>query len=314
MGANRRSGLLWAVLVIAVLALPASVAEARKPPGTSAEFTVPGTNGYSLYVKSEKSTVNVVVANQLPLVSTFSADGRIRPANTGNVATNTYLTTDSSPDPNAIEADLGPLGRISVTFQPSGETRVSRVNLKGKSKKCVGAERIVRHLGTFTGTIEFRGESGYTTVDLPSAEGTVGTSLFRNCTTKVNRRGASASTRSSSQSTTYLTATNRECFFVAFAESNSPAVGFLASISESVSQKVILLRLAQAVAAKRRFVFNDALSSATLTPPAPFSGSGQFRRVRGGPSTWTGSLSVAFPGKTVPLTGPPFHASIAHGQ
>lgn len=187
---------LSALIVVAFLALPAG-AGARKQPGTSAEFTVSGTNGYSLSIKSEKGTVTVVAADQRPPVATISATGDIRPANNGNVAASTYLTAGSPQNPNVIEADLGPLGMISVAFQPSGKTRVTKVNLKGKTKKCVGAERIIRRLGTFAGVIKFQGEGGYTTVDLPSAEGTVGTSLFRNCATEVNHRGGNAQTSSS---------------------------------------------------------------------------------------------------------------------
>jgi hypothetical protein len=309
---------LWVLVVIVFLVLPASTwaraTVSRKQPPTSAEFTVAGTNGYSLYVKSEGGLVTVTAASQRPLESTIDATGRIRPASTGNVATSSYVTSGSPRDPNTIEADLAPFGRISVAFQPSGQTRVTKVNLKGKSERCVGAERIVRRLGTFTGTIEFEGEGGYTTANVSSAVGTVGTSLFRNCTTKVGHRRASASRAGSSQSSTSLIATNPPSFFAAFAESNSPAVGFFASVPESASQQVILVRMAQAIALKGRFVFDDALSSATLTPPAPFSGAGHFRKVRGSAPRWTGSLSVAFPGKTVPLTGPPFHARLAHGR
>ncbi len=266
-GRSFNSTVLSALVVIAFLALPvtafAGASDSRKSPGTSAEFTVAGTNGYSLYVKSEGGVVSVAVANELPMVDTISAAGRIRPANTGNVATSTYLTNGSPRDPNTIEADLGPFGRISVAFQPSGQTHVNRVNLKDKSRKCVGAERIVRHLGTFTGTIEFEGEGGYTTANVSSAAGTVGTSLFRNCTTKVGR--ASASTASSSQSSTSLIATNPPSFFAAFAESNSPVVGFFASVPESASQQVILLRMAQAVALCHWSIHRSTPGSLTVT-------------------------------------------------
>jgi hypothetical protein len=307
---------LWVLVIIVFLVLPASTwarATVSRTPPTSAEFTVAGTNGYSLYVNSERGLVTVTAASQRPLISTIDATGRIRPASTGNVATSSYLTAGSPRDPNTIEANLGRFGRISVAFQPSGQTRVTNVNLKGDSKECVGAEEIVRQLGTFTGAIEFEGEGGYTTVSLPSAAGSVGTALPRNCT--IIPRGASASTVSSSRGSTELTALSRRgSVFFAIASSNSPATGFVASAFEVVPERVIISRLAEAIAAKRHFVFDDALSSATLTPPAPFSGAGHFRKVRGRPSSWTGSLSVGFPGKTVRLTGPPFHAKLTHGR
>lgn len=306
---------LGALIMVAFLALPvgawAKSFDARKQPGTSAEFTIEGTNGYSLDVKSEKGAVTLVAADQRPPVATISASGDIRPANGGNVAASTYITRDSSRDPNAIEADLGPLGTISVAFQPSGETQVTKVDLKHKTKKCVGAERIVRRLGTFTGAIKFQGEGGYTTVDLASAEGTVGTSLFRNCTTKVSHRAGRAQA-SSSDDRVSLTALSRSAnmFFIASTCTKGPLTCFYAVNSELLTKDLIVVHSAQAIATKSSFTFDDPLSSATVTPPAPFSGRGSFRNGSGGSSSWTGSLSAAFPGVTVPLTGPSFKAKL----
>jgi len=299
-------------LPVAAGAQEASVS-ARKDPGTSAEFTVGGSNGYSLYVKNEKGTVRVIAALQRPPVDTISANGHIRRSNTGNVATTTYLAPASG-DPNAFEADLGALGTIAATFQPSGETQVSRVNLKGKTTKCVGAERIVRHLGTFSGTIKFQGEGGYTTVDVSSITGTVGTSLFRNCTTKPRRprrhRRASANGFHFSAVSTddppvfFAASTGRPCL----SSGNGPC--FYASAIEAPSDKLVVLRSAQATSGDRSFVFDDALTHASLNPPAPFSGQGNFRSALQA-SGWTGSLAVAFPGATVPLTGPSFEARLS---
>jgi len=306
---------LCALIALAFSSLPtgawANGFDARKQPGTSAEFTVAGSNGYSLDVKSEKGTVTVVAANQQSPVVTILASGDIRPANKGNVAASTYITLDPSRSPDVIEADLGSLGAISVAFQPSGKTRVTKVNLKGKSKKCIGAERIVRRLGTFTGAIKFQGENGYTTVDLPSAEGTVGTSLFRNCTTKPSHHGGGAQA-SSSDGSVFLTALSQSAdMFIASTCTKGQSTCFYAISSEVLAKNLIVVRSAQAIAARSSFIFDDALNSATLTPPAPFSGRGSFRDGPGGSSSWTGSLSAAFPGVTVPLTGPSFRARLS---
>ncbi len=185
------------------------------------------------------------------------------------------------------------------------------MDLQHKTKKCVGAERIVRRLGTFTGTIKFQGENGYTTVDLASAEGTVGTSLFRNCTTKISHRAGRAQA-SSSDDSVYLTALSRSAdMFIASTCTKGPSTCFYANSLEPISKDVIVVRSAQAVATKDSFTFNNALSSATLTPPAPFSGRGSFRSGPGGSSSWTGSLEAAFPGVTVPLTGTSFKAKLS---
>lgn len=60
------------------------------------------------------------------------------------------------------------------------------------------------------------------------------------------------------------------------------------------------------------FSFSSALSSAAVRPPAPFSGVGNYRGAHA-PPTWTGDLSVAFPGFETPLTGPGFSAQFFPG-
>jgi hypothetical protein len=51
--------------------------------------------------------------------------------------------------------------------------------------------------------------------------------------------------------------------------------------------------------------------SATVAPPAPFSGDASFHWVPGMSAEWSGSLSVDLPGAgTVPLTGPPFKSEL----
>jgi hypothetical protein len=59
-------------------------------------------------------------------------------------------TSDAGQGPEAIDADLGALGEVNVSFQPSGRTRVTHLNLSGKIKGCNAPRRIVRRLGTFT--------------------------------------------------------------------------------------------------------------------------------------------------------------------
>jgi hypothetical protein len=63
----------------------------------------------------------------------------------------------------------------------------------------------------------------------------------------------------------------------------------------------------------RSFVFEDNLRSATVEPPAPFSGSASFERATKGRKTWTGDLSASFPGRAgVPLAGPKFESVLSH--
>jgi hypothetical protein len=75
-----------------------------------------------------------------------------------------------------------------------------------------------------------------------------------------------------------------------------------------------IARFAIASGPRSAFAFDDRLSSATVAPPAPFSGSGVFQHGSGSEKSWTGSLAVSFLGAPhVPLTGSPFKTRLAQG-
>ena len=278
----------------------------------SAEFTAPGTNGYSLDVKSENGVVTVVASDERPPVATISITGGITPPNTGSVAASTYNFFDQPRDPNVIETDLGSLGDISVVFQPSGKVHISRLDLRDKSKKCIAPRKIVRRLGTFSGTIEFAGENGYTTVDLPSARGSVGTSPFRNCSTvRRGHRKLVPSPRPTKVVGASLSASNNglgtDTGAMFLAATKDDGAFFYAMMVEQLEENLSVFRSAQAVAGPRRFSFGSSLDFATLTPPYPFSGRASFHS---GGGAWLGSLAVAFPGVSIPLAGPDFSAHL----
>src|ERR1700761_9531124 len=67
-----------------------------------------------------------------------------------------------------MRAKFGSLGSVDVNFQPSGQTREA-INYCDSSHPTVAVE-----LGTFVGTIDFRGERGYTRVTSNRAQGGVG--------------------------------------------------------------------------------------------------------------------------------------------
>jgi hypothetical protein len=75
------------------------------------------------------------------------------------------------------------------------------------------------------------------------------------------------------------------------------------------------MRFALATApSKKVFAFNEALTGATITPPEPFHGKGTYRAASDGTTTWSGPLSVSFPGAPrLPLTGGEFKATLATG-
>jgi hypothetical protein len=303
---RRSSRLLTAMLLgLAALAgLPQGAAAGahaniRKAPGESAAFTLAGSNGYSLYFKSEKGQLAVVVSRRRPSSATISPLGKLVPANSGAASESTYFL-NTGRDPSKIDADLGALGQVSLTFQPSGEKKVTFVDLESKSEKCVGAAKVVRRLGSFVGTVNFRGENGYTSAEATSVPGTVGTSPFRNCTTL--RGAAGDAPLPTAPPDAFLTATGAGSFLALHGPDETR---FTALAADYLGDGLNVFRQATAIGGQSAFRLGRrrGASWANLSPPPPFSGTASYRHPQGAPPSWRGDLSVEFPGAVLPLTG-----------
>ncbi|HET7418662.1 MAG TPA: hypothetical protein VFJ61_13650 [Solirubrobacterales bacterium] len=279
----------------------ASAAEAganiRRSPGSSANFTLAAANGYSLYFKEEKGVLSIVATRTQPAEPTIDASGGIGVVRTRYANESVYTTLDSAPKAAQINADLGPVGSVSLVFHPSGKKRVTKVDLEAKGEDCIGATRIVRRLGTFEGSVVFHAENGYTSAAATSVPGTVGTSPIRNCTTA---KGSAAGTEAETTDTEASLSVYGAASFAA--SRTARGVTFHALSSEQLAPNVGVARLAVASAERSSFWFAGDGSRAGVKPPAPFSGTAAYTSRAGSPS-WTGDLSVDFPGLTQPLTG-----------
>lgn len=309
-----------ALAALVALAVPVGTQARFKEnrPLVSAAFTVAGTNGYTLHVKSERGMAQVIVSRERPAVATISILGQVRRANEGSVSSATYTSWGQPRDGRTIDADLGPFGRITVAFQPSGEVHVGQVDLTDKSKKCVGNERIVRQIGTFAGTIRFAGENGYTAVETTSAPGSLGISPFRNCTTKA---AGKRTDRPEAEPRPVLDGAVVMASSVPPGGSTSSFSGFAnqdGAIYYALTGQVIdpalgltVMRSAQAVGPSSAIEFNPAFTAASVEPPPPFAGSAAFRS-QGSTrrdNLFSGTLSVEYPGLSVPLAGPDVYQS-----
>ncbi|MGN6558087.1 MAG: hypothetical protein ACTHLH_08775 [Solirubrobacterales bacterium] len=294
--------LLPAIATARALASDEAGANIRRSPGDSATFTLAGSNGYSLYFKSEKGVLTIVSSRRRPAQPTISPTGKLVPANQGSSSESTYGTQGVPHDPATISADLGKFGSVSLTFQPSGKKKVTWVDLGSKSEKCIGATKIVRRLGNFVGSVSFRGENGYTEAAAISVPGTVGTSPFRNCTTvRVGGAGARAVSQAAApEAEAFLSVPGKTSLLVT---RDSGKAHFFAASSEELEPGLTVLRTATAAGRRALFSFHLDGTRATVNPPAPFSGAAAYRDPRGGPPSWTGNLSVEFPGFVKPLTG-----------
>jgi len=290
---------ILAVALGAATRAPQAGAGAPAGPGRSGNFTLPAANGYTLYFVKERGVLAITASRTQPLRPTIDANGGIGAprADHPSSSESIYTTPEADGRPGVINADLGPIGSVALVFHPSGRKKVTTVDLEPGSEDCAGPTKIVRRLGTFEGSVVFHAENGYTSAAATSVPGSVGTSPLRNCAKASNDQPGEPAE-----------ATDTEALL-----SVSGAVGFYASrtahgstfhalSSEQLAPNVSVGRIAASSAPNASFWFAGDGSGARVRPPAPFSGSATYRSSAGSPS-WSGDLSVDFPGITQPLTG-----------
>jgi hypothetical protein len=283
-------------LIVLLSLLPAAASAASA--SLSAAFGVRGSNGFRLDVESTGETLTLAASERRPPVATFSRAGVPKPGGVSNGAASIYRLRAGS-GPRRIDAGLGRLGRIAVAFQPSGRTRVTRLGPEDGELACGRRITIVRQLGTFVGTVEFRGEGGYTSVRVARAPGSIGTPLPSGCAS------ASRSPRG-----VELAAVDRRSGTRFEARTTATGAAFLATWRERLEGGVTVSRRAYAGAPRGTFDFDGDLTAAKVTPPAPFTGSARYLAAGSGTKRWRGDLSATFPGAAIPLTGPGFRARV----
>ena len=201
----------------------------------------------------------------------------------------------------SIAADLGPVGRIDVHYVPDGGTRSESSSCaKGKAEY---------DTGFYEGTIELHGEEGYTEVQATRARGAVKPYLSLLCSDSHVSEGFGGHSPGA-----LLTA--RRAFAGGRVELeariNSPTrpSRFAASISETRG-RLLVERSVRAAGTPAAFQFDVPEARATLAPPSPFAGVGEFERRGSGPGSLRGTLSVDFPGRSgVRLAGPGTRAGL----
>jgi hypothetical protein len=279
-----RRGALGLLLVLgALLAAPASGWGAER--SSLLSFHVPGSHGYRIIVNSSGPTASVTAT-------------RVKHANR-NGSLSTYIGR-RKPGTNAVRASFGALGSVAMRFHPSGPVTYSK-----PERGCIGPDRqTIRH-GLFVGTLHFRGEGDYTVARAQRVEGKEVNPPSLDCAGS----GAPPRRRKIIDFDAGVRSGLLAQFFFATTDRVHPA-RFVASI-EQTEGSLAVHRIAVARASPLTFATDNALSFASLTPPAPFSGTGSLQRRASGARTWSGSLAVSFPGAPdVTLTGPQFKTSL----
>jgi hypothetical protein len=211
-----------------------------------------------------------------------------------------------------VVASFGRFGRIDLRFHPSGQVQ------RHKQENCDGSISVLkRRLGVFTGALRFRGEDGYTEVSATRVTGSAGNPWVGLGFEVSPACGSEPREKRIRQVQLSATAANPSRGFFALAEPDAhvPArearAVFSAGTGERVG-RVSIYRTAIVTGPADDFTFDDgAFGSATVTPPAPFTGSATFTRNPDGSTSWIGTLGVSLPGlDSVALAGPEFESKL----
>jgi hypothetical protein len=248
-------------------------------------FEVAASNGYTVAVwgvpayRGKPSAVVVSVESKHAYVAYFPK---------GDV-------TDSS-----IQASLGDIGEIDVHFQPSGQAKTEHPSCS--------PETVRFDSGFYEGTIRIDGEEGYTHLDATRAQGDVQFALDILCGLSgdegsgPNVPGAELRAKSPSA--------RNGASFGAFKNRPGARASFGATIDEE-HDGIGIERSLTSMAGPGAFRYDPLLRTATVRPPAPFSGSATYRRDAAVTNRWGGTLAVDFPGHSdVDLTDPAMRVSI----
>jgi len=292
--AGRRAWrLIVATLAIALMVAPTSAVAKRgyyaTDPSSSMQVQLRGSNGYGFSLSGDGGYVFLSVQ--------------------GHHAAVQYLAHGAA-GKGRIKARFGSLGRVALRFHPRGKAHLH----EERERSCRGGDSLIQP-GVFVGKLDFEGEQGYTAIHASRIKGTVTHTKRQVCKNNGGEEGFPSSLK--------LTLVNAAAdksgiSFNAFrVESKSKpglsGISFNATVVES-RPGLSVFRSIQATAADSAafsvVTSHGQVDEATVTPPAPFSGSATYRRaVAKNSETWAGSLAGDFPGLgTVSLAGPKFCA------
>lgn len=266
-------------------------------------FKAKSSHGYKVSVSAEPTSFSSGGPPQMPEV-----DLRFRQR--GSSAEYTVPAKISS---DGFRARFGRLGEMSVRIASAGRVKPTVVSEICKREKAT-KQRVV-----FEGRIRFRGEHGFTRLRLHHARGTVTRTLRQSCLINFPANGGGHGAGGIGQPT--LLEANwhgkrSELDFSAGTASGISAAFFSAARAEIREPMVVIRTVSDRAAKANTFSFDAALASATVMPPAPFSGQGTYSAPAGGGSgSWSGPLEVDFPGRPhTHLAGARFSATLSHGD
>lgn len=282
---------LICLALLGVLAAPAALAaEPEEREGFAGAFQLKASNGYSITVLAMERRSD---GQGFLLIFASSEKAGV------------FYSTKAKVTAEGIEADLGRLGRIDVDLKLSGRKKVERSSVcDPESVKFPG--------GRYEGTIEFRGEEGYTRASATRVPLILSPYLNILCPGDGGEGlgpglpGARLRVFARGQARRLSLQVN----------ANRPGARmFYEALTEEIRDGIEISRAVEGVVPGSSFDYDPLLRTATLDPPAPFSGSASFHRNALPANRWTGNLAIDFPGRSnVPLTGAAVRAGLVHAH
>jgi hypothetical protein len=202
-----------------------------------------------------------------------------------------------------FEADLGALGRIALDVAPSGRKKTLRSSCADEPES-ISFEPLL-----YSGTFEFHGEEGYTEASTAAPREYTRFLLGILCG---EIRSGELSGRGLPGARLRLHALQGTSRLNLQANKNGPRARtrFEAEIHEE-RDGITISRDVEVHAGSAAFEYDPLLRTATLEPPAPFSGGAVFHRGAAPANRWRGDLALNFPGRSdVPLIGPGVEATL----
>jgi hypothetical protein len=283
------SGVLIAALAMSSTAQSSGSPTAAIPPPPPGGFTVKGSNDYSIFVFGVPARRGKPAA--IAIFVTGKKDGA-------------FYSAPATVTETSIQADLGGLGEISVAFQPNGHSRTVRPKCADRPASFAG--------GSYVGTIDFHGEEGYTTAEAAAARGDLGFLIDGLCL-GAGSRSSTGAFLPGAQLTVSKGGRRLGTRMQIIKNHPKKRAHYEVQLSEK-QDGISIARFAGTVAPGRTFEYDPHVQTATVRPPAPFSGVAHFHRDEAA-NRWTGNLTVDLPGKSdAVLTGPGFRAGLVHGR
>jgi hypothetical protein len=293
----RRVLILFAVLAAAALgtglAVTGSGAAAPQPPAEEEEEGVlefeEDLEGVDFHLIAEGFEISVIVTeNDGDVTASMSVtrDGILA----------AYLVPATLTD-HSVAAKFGSLGEFNLAFDP---------------KKAAGKCRRL----LFTGSFTFAGENGYVHVDADHARGSFAEQTYFGCVFGSNAGSATfvkgTGFHLEALAGSWKHGTARRVLVDEYRRRNGRRGESIYGFQREEREGMIFGRGATATGDATAFRRNLKAGTATLTPPAPFTGSATLRPGPGGKGIWEGSLQlpVLDGGEPIVFTGPQFKASL----